>query len=93
MNEYSYEKNVNLDLDRITIGSNAKIWWKCTLGHEWQATVGNRSKGAGCPYCSNHKAWAGYNDLVTVNPKLASEWCYEKIDGLKRASVTAGSNK
>lgn len=93
MNEYSYEKNVNLDLDRITIGSNAKIWWKCTLGHEWQATVGNRSKGAGCPYCSNYKAWAGYNDLVTVNPKLASEWCYEKNGGLRPTSVTVGSHK
>ena len=93
MNEYSYEKNVNLDLDRITIGSNAKIWWKCTLGHEWQATVGSRSKGAGCPYCSNYKAWAGYNDLATVNPKLASEWCYEKNGGLRPTSVTVGSHK
>lgn len=93
MNEYSYEKNVNLDLDRITIGSNAKIWWKCTLGHEWQATVGNRSKGAWCPYCSNYKAWAGYNDLATVNPKLASEWCYEKNGGLRPTSVTVGSHK
>ena len=52
MSEYNYEKNTNLVLDRITIGSNEKIWWKCTLGHEWQATVGNRSKGSGCPYCS-----------------------------------------
>jgi len=93
MSEYNYEKNTNLVLDRITIGSNEKIWWKCTLGHEWQATVGNRSKGSGCPYCSNYKAWTGYNDLATVNPQLASEWCYEKNVGFMPTSVTAGSHK
>lgn len=93
MNEYNYEKNKNLDLDKVTMGSNEKIWWRCPKGHEWQATVGNRSKGSRCPYCSNYKAWAGYNDLATMNPQLAREWCYEKNDGLKPSSVTAGSHK
>lgn len=93
MDEYNYTKNIDLDLDRITIGSNAKVWWKCSLGHEWEATVGNRNKGAGCPYCSNHKAWPGYNDLATVNPKLASEWDYKKNDGVQPCDVTVGSHK
>ena len=93
MDEYNYAKNADLDLDRITIGSNTKVWWKCSLGHEWEATVGNRNKGSGCPYCSNHKAWPGYNDLATVNPKLASEWDYEKNDGVQPSDVTAGSHK
>lgn len=93
MAEYNYEKNKNLDINKITLGSNEKIWWRCFKGHEWEATVGSRSKGSGCPYCSNHKAWAGYNDLVTVNPQLASEWCYEKNNGLKPISVTVGSHR
>lgn len=93
MSEYNYEKNKNLNLDKITIGSNEKIWWKCSLGHEWETSAGNRNKGSGCPYCSNYKAWSGYNDLATMNPQLASEWCYEKNDGLKPTAVTVGSNK
>ena len=42
MKEYNYTKNADLDLDKITIGTSKKIWWKCSLGHEWEATVGNR---------------------------------------------------
>ena len=93
MNEYNYSKNADLDLNNITIGANKKIWWKCSLGHEWEATAGNRSKGSGCPFCSNHKAWTGYNDLATVNPELSSEWNYEKNGVLKPTDVTAGSHK
>ena len=32
MNEYNYEKNKNLDLDKVTMGSNEKIWWRCVNG-------------------------------------------------------------
>ena len=91
MNEYSYEKNVNLDLDRITMGSNAKIWWKCTLGHEWQATVGSRSKGAGCPYCSGRFAVKGVNDLQTVDPAISEEWDFEKNGELTPSEVLPNS--
>ena len=93
MSEYNYQKNTNLDIDRITIWSNEKIWWRCSVGHEWMSTVNNRNKGSGCPFCSNQKVWVGFNDLATVNPKLASEWNYEKNDGLKPTNVTAGSHK
>ncbi len=72
MNEYDYAKNADLDLDKITLGANIRIWWKCSLGHEWEAIVGNRNKGSGCPYCANKKAWPGYNDLATINSDLKS---------------------
>ena len=32
------------------------------------------NNGNNCPYCSNKKVLAGYNDLATVSPKIASEW-------------------
>jgi len=28
-----------------------KVWWLCENGHEWQATVRRRIKGAGCFVC------------------------------------------
>jgi hypothetical protein len=73
MAEWNWEKNSELNFDpkTLTLGSNKKAWWKCSKGHEWQASIGHRSQGRGCPYCSNQKVLRGYNDLQTVNPTLA----------------------
>lgn len=38
------DKNVGLIPDRISYGSQKKIWWVCDKGHEWQASVKNRTK-------------------------------------------------
>ena len=37
--------------DQISYGSNKKVWWKGTCGHEWEAIIKNRSNGSGCPKC------------------------------------------
>lgn len=39
--------------EEFTPFSNAKVWWCCDKGHEWQATINNRSNGRNCPTCSN----------------------------------------
>lgn len=93
MDEYNYEKNENLVLDKITTGSNKKIWWKCNNGHEWKAGVKGRSNGKGCPYCSGRFAIKGVNDLQAVNPALAEEWNYEKNNGLIPSEVLPNSGK
>lgn len=72
--EWHPTKNGNLTPTTVSIGSDRKVWWKCRNEHEWQASIGNRSNGNGCPYCSNKKILIGYNDLATLNPNLASEW-------------------
>jgi very-short-patch-repair endonuclease len=53
--------------------SNKKLDWVCEKGHTWSAIVASRTKGHGCPYCSNNKLLVGFNDLETVDPKLAKE--------------------
>lgn len=54
-----------------------KLEWRCNLNHLFIARLSDRiSKGSGCPYCSNHKTWVGYNDLLTLYPLLATEWSY-----------------
>ena len=53
--EWNYEKNDGLTPDEVMPNSNKKVWWKCSKGHEWQATITNRNKGTGCPYCSGRK--------------------------------------
>ncbi len=36
----------------VTTGSNRRVGWRCSEGHEWQAVVGDRAvKETGCPTC------------------------------------------
>jgi very-short-patch-repair endonuclease len=50
-------KNGKLTPEDVTPGSSKKnVWWQCKKGHEWKATVGDRSKGTGCPFCNSSKS-------------------------------------
>ena len=40
--EWNYGKNGDLKPKDVTFGSERKVWWICSKGHEWQAQVGNR---------------------------------------------------
>ena len=55
MAEWNWDRNADFDPLRLTFGSNKKVWWKCSKGHEWQAIIANRNEGRGCPYCSGWK--------------------------------------
>ncbi|MDD5902392.1 MAG: zinc-ribbon domain-containing protein [Oscillospiraceae bacterium] len=95
MAEWDWEKNneLNFNPDELTLGSHKKVWWRCSQGHEWQATIKNRNNGNGCPYCSSRLVLIGYNDLQTANPSLAKEWNFEKNNGLTPTDVLPNSNK
>ena len=42
----------------ILAAVSRRYWWRCAVGHEWQALVANRtSKRSGCPICGREKAW------------------------------------
>ena len=77
----------------VTYGSSQKVWWLGKCGHEWEATICNRVKNTGCPYCSNRKLLPGFNDLATTNPKLASEWHPIKNGKLTPVDVFENSNQ
>ncbi|RGY81431.1 zinc-ribbon domain-containing protein [Dorea sp. AM58-8] len=72
------EKNLPLTPDDITFGSNKKVWWKGTCGHEWQTSVKARFNGEKCPVCAEREVLAGYNDLATTDKNLLSDWDYEQ---------------
>lgn len=59
MQEWDSSKNFKVTKESVNIGSNAKYWWVCDKGHEWEATGSNRYKGAGCLHCSK----SGYKPL------------------------------
>ena len=56
--EWHATKNGILTPREVTAGSDKKVWWQCSKGHKWGATIKNRNKGTGCLTCyrqrSNH---------------------------------------
>ena len=49
--------------------------------------------GSGCPYCAGRKALPGFNDLATLEPKVAAQWHPTLNGGLTPSMVTAGSHR
>ena len=88
--EWNYDRNGKLRPEHYSSNSGKRVWWKCENGHEWVATIDSRNKGHGCPYCTGLLVIKGETDLQTVNPSLASEWNYEKNNGLTPAEVMPG---
>ena len=91
--EWHPTKNGELNPQNVLAMSNKKVWWNCSKGHEWASVIAIRNTGCGCPYCSNQKVLAEYNDLATVNPDLAKEWHPTKNGDLTPSDVVAGSTK
>jgi hypothetical protein len=54
--EWHPTANGKLTPRNVTIVYPKKVWWICSEGHEWQATIKFRSKGKGCPVCGNDDA-------------------------------------
>lgn len=51
------------------------VWWLCDEGHTYRARIASRTRmGSGCPQCSGREVIRGVNDLMSVNPALATEW-------------------
>lgn len=88
------DKNGTLTPDQVTFASNRKVWWRCALGHAYQAAIGARTvRQSGCPYCAGRKVLAGFNDLAHLEPELAAEW-HPTLNGtLTPEMVTSGSRK
>jgi DNA-directed RNA polymerase subunit RPC12/RpoP len=61
--------------DQVTAGMKLEVKWQGSCGHEWLATIRNRTKPArpsGCPYCTNRKT--NMANSVAVFPNLVAEW-------------------
>lgn len=91
MKEWNWEKNNELGFfpNEINIGDKRHVWWKCEKGHDWTTTCGEKFyQHVQCPYCTGRKVLAGYNDLATIYPDIASEWHPTKNEDLKSSDFT-----
>ncbi len=76
--------------------SNHKVWWSCdqcpdNLPHVWEATVTDRSRGSGCPYCLGRKV-CQHNTLARKAPQVAQFWGANMNHPLSPDQVTVFSN-
>lgn len=90
--EWNFSKNGKLKPSEVALNSHHKVWWKCSKGHEWEATVNNRNKGRGCPYCSNKKLDEN-NNFAKKFPEIAEDWNYKKNGQLQPQQVAPKSSK
>jgi len=90
--QWDFEVNEGLDVNKIRYGSNRKVAWICDKGHKWNAVVSTRKKH-GCPYCSGRFPIPGETDFATKNPHLLEEWDNEKNGELKPEHITSCSEK
>lgn len=94
--EWHPDKNGDLTPDKVRPHAPVKVWWICSRGHEFQASVGNRNraggKGRGCPICSGRKDLSIEN-LAILLPELAKEWHPEKNKDLTPERVTITNNR
>ncbi|MDT3844071.1 MAG: zinc-ribbon domain-containing protein [Bacillota bacterium] len=92
--EWNYELNGTLTPRDVSRGCNKKVWWTCSKSHNYDASVNNRTRvGIGCPFCSGHRVWTGFNDIETTNPEITIDWNYGRNDNLSPKKVSFGSNR
>ena len=96
LTKWDFEKNTEFTPQQLTASSHKEVWWKCEKGHSWQARVqsitGLKSGSTGCPYCNGKRVEKGVNDLATLRPEIAAQWCYERNE-LAPDQVTVGSKR
>lgn len=85
--------NVPLQPCDVMSGTRKKVWWRCEKGHEWQASVGSRVQGAGCPVCAGKVVLPGDNDMASRFPEVAAQWHETKNGRLRPEDVSAYSNR
>ena len=93
VSEWNYRRNAGLLPNTVPPSGAQKVWWVCSKGHEYQATLNKRHNGTGCPYCHGKRLLTGFNDLQTLYPEIAATWDYEKNGCLRPDAITAHNNK
>lgn len=89
--EWDYQRNDStITPETVTPGSERVAWWHGPCDHRWDAAIGARSSGQGCPYCSKQRTLAGFNDLATTHPELAEQW--DHANSKTPCEITAGSD-
>lgn len=56
--DWDYQKNYPLTPENVMPNSSQKAFWKCHIcNYEWEAVIGSRNIGSGCPRCSKRERY------------------------------------
>jgi hypothetical protein len=92
--QWDTNSNAPLKPEDLPLKSAKRVWWKCSIAddHRWEANVGSRVSGRGCPFCAGKRA-SSTNNLRDHGPRDAvSLWDDEENAPLTPDQVTVGSN-
>ena len=79
--EWNIEKNDKLKPDEIASKSSKKVWWVCRKGHEWTASISNRTyHNSGCPFCK------GQTSKLEVRVFSELKYLFENVQWRKKIS-------
>lgn len=91
---WDYDRNMTLLPTQVMEFSNRRVWWKCDNGHSYERPISHETmRNSGCPVCKWQILVKGVNDLLTLFPKVASEWDYELNNGFTPEDFTPISHK
>jgi hypothetical protein len=93
MQQWDFERN-DVPPSDVSAGSARRVWWRCPAGpdHLWRAKPNNRTRGAGCPFCTGRRV-SVTNSLATLFPAVAVEWHPTRNGVLTPADVVAGATR
>jgi len=72
------DKNTNMDISKLTCGSEQEAWFKCVNGHSWIQKINQINRGSQCPYCTHKRVDIGKTDMETLFPDITTIWNYNK---------------
>jgi hypothetical protein len=76
--------------------ASSKWWWKCPAGpdHSWRASLGDRRRGRGCPYCRAIPKVSTTSSLARVGAiELSQTWHPTRNEGARPSAITAKSGQ
>ena len=80
LSEWDYDNNLEIDPLTLPKGFRKAVWWQCSLGHIYKATIPSRNRGKKCPYCMKDTKERDVKevDLEAVSTDLFNEWDADK---------------
>jgi len=88
--QWDLGRNGPLD-ESVTSGSGRRVWWRCALDHGWRASVLQRTRGQGCPYCAGKLA-TPQTSVAATRPQLMTEWAHDLNGDLNPSTLLPTSS-
>lgn len=97
MKFWDFDKNSNLDPQKVSVNSNKIAYWKCKkCDYSWSTSIYLRSKTGKCPQCERSNNFKndirkGVNDVLTLVPEMKDIYDFENNDNVDIYHTGVGS--